>query len=117
VIDSPLERLGAPEHDVLRSWRVKKAPLVLLVVVVLLTGAPVLMGNAHGTTGMDSASGVPVECPDCGPGVMTCTITCAALLALAVGATLAVLGVVRAGDPRRRPLLLASGLFHPPRLA
>ena len=85
----------------------KKALLILLVVVIVLTGIPILMGG----TGM-------AMCPECGPA----TVTGAACLLAFVAAALAMLIALQSQRARScgrsmRPLLLAFLLERPPRLA
>ena len=93
-------RPGSVEREV------KRVLVVALVVVVLFTGIPVVMGMA-GT-----------ECADCGLGILLVGACTSALLAATWGVALA----RRAVRLRVRPdlfagLLAASGLYRPPRLA
>lgn len=83
----------------------KRALVVGLVIVVVFTGIPVVMGMWG------------AECADCDLGVLLAG-ACVAVLAAAVGIALA--------RRRERPpawsqpfagLLAASGLYRPPRLA
>jgi len=84
----------------------KKALFVVLVVVVLLTGMPVLV----------SMSGM-AACPDCGPAISVGSMCAMAILAIGVGAlALLTQPMGRRGDVLR--LLLHSFLLErPPRLA
>ena len=84
----------------------KKALVVLLVAVVLVTGLPILMGMS----GM-------AACQDCGPAVLVGSCT---LAVLAAGITLALVLLALRLTRRREsvPLLLHSFLLErPPRLA
>ncbi len=84
----------------------KRALFVVLVVVVLLTGMPVLV----------SMSGM-ATCPDCGPAISAGSMCAMATLAIGVGA----LALLTQPMRRRRDLLrlfLHSFLLErPPRLA
>lgn len=84
----------------------KRVLVVALVVVVFLTGIPVVMGMSG------------AECADCDPGFLLAGACAWAVLAATVGIALA----RRAVRLRARPDLLAglvatSGLYRPPRLA
>ena len=82
----------------------KKALLVVLVLVVVLTGIPVIMG--HG--GMAS-------CPDCGASVMS-NAGCAATVPVAVAMVVGLLVIrLRRRDDARCGLLLAFSIERPPR--
>ncbi len=85
----------------------KKALLVLLVVVVVLTGLPIPMGMA----GMAS-------CPDCGPAVLV-GATCAMAILVAGVALLSALFTqrLRSGAAVIRLQLRTFLLERPPRLA
>jgi len=85
---------------------VKKALILLLVVLVVLTGIPV------------PAAGMSMECADCPPGVILMAATClaavlsgAALVAAALLLAFGTAGRRRVGRSRAAPLL------RPPRLA
>lgn len=89
----------------LQSSGVRKALLVALVVVVLLTGIPVLVG-----------AGSMGSCPDCGPVTMPCSVACAVLPAVAVAAMVAMVGLALELPRRRWGLELAWSIDPPPRL-
>ena len=85
----------------------KKALLVLVAVVVVLTGLPILMGMA----GMAS-------CADCGPAVLAGATCAMAILASGVALLLALLTQrLRSGTAVIGLQLLTFLLERPPRLA
>ncbi|MDQ3570517.1 MAG: hypothetical protein M3396_07835 [Actinomycetota bacterium] len=84
----------------------KRVVVLALVVVVLFTGIPVLMGMSG------------AECADCDLGILLAGACVSAVLAATVGVALARGAVLL----RLRPdlfagLLATSGLYRPPRLA
>jgi hypothetical protein len=93
--------------DLLRSPTFKKALLIILVVIVVLTGVPVLAGAGH-----------MAMCDDCSPAVAACGPVCAALPAAVFALAVAMLMLVLRGRNRWRPALgFAWSLDPPPRLA
>ena len=90
----------------LRSSGVRKALLVALVVIVLLTGIPVLVGGA----GMGS-------CPDCGPVTMPCSVPCATIPAALAMVAIVLFGMAFECPRRRWGLDLAWSIDPPPRMA
>ena len=83
----------------------KRVVVVALVVVVLLTGIPVVMGMPL------------MECADCDLGTMASGCILAVLTAIAALA-LSLLGVrLPVRSPSFARLLASSGLYRPPRLA
>ena len=84
---------------------VKRALFIALVIVVVVTGLPVLMGM-----------GGMAECADCGPGVLL-PMTCLAALA-GVAATLPALlrSRLRSRDLFLRLALFTSAFERPPQL-
>ena len=83
---------------------VKKALLVALVVIVVLTGIPVVIG--HG--GM--------SCSDCSPSSVMSGVGCAATVPLAVTLVVGLLLIaLRRRDDERCGLLLARSIERPPR--
>ena len=85
----------------------KKALVLLLVVVVVLTGLPVVMGMA----GM-------AWCAECGPAVLAGSACAAAILAAGVTFLVALLALrLRRQDAAFRALLHSYILERPPRLA
>ncbi|MDP9070253.1 MAG: hypothetical protein M3N68_03010 [Actinomycetota bacterium] len=83
----------------------KRVLVVALVVVVLFTGVPVVMGMSG------------VECADCDLGILLAGACVSAVLAGMVGITLASLAVqLRLRPPVFAGLLATSGLDRPPRL-
>ena len=88
-----------------QSSGVRKTLLVALVVVVLLTGIPVLVGGAP----MGS-------CPDCGPVTMPCAAPCAVLPAAVVALAALMFGMAFEWPRRRWGLELAWSIDPPPRL-
>lgn len=91
---------------VVKSSGVRKALLVALVVIVLLTGIPVLVGGA----GMGS-------CPDCGPVTMPCLVPCATLPAALAVVLIVLFGMAFEWPRRRWGLELAWSIDPPPRMA
>lgn len=87
---------------------VKRALFVVLVVVVVFTGLPLVMG-------MGSMS----ACPECGPAVLARTIDClpAAVLAVAAGFLLAFAGRLRLRKVVPPAHLFGRVLERPPRWA
>ena len=88
-----------------QSSGVRKALLVALVVVVLLTGIPVLVG-----------AGSMGSCADCGPVTMPCPVPCAVMPVAAAVAVLLLVGVLLEWPRRRWGLELAWSIDPPPRL-
>ena len=84
---------------------VKRALLIVLAVVILLTGIPVVMG-------MGAAS-----CPACSPGVLAGGCVAAILTVVAALCALALALQVRRRDPRTRSRLFATVLDPPPQIA
>ena len=85
----------------------KKALLVALVVVVVFTGLPVLMGSA----------GMPA-CPECGPSISPIAAGCA--VAVLIAFTVFIALAFRRLRPRPEwyaALLLVLPFDRPPRLA
>jgi len=85
---------------------VKKALIVALVVLLIITGVPVLMpgmGGAH--------------CADCGPATMAGPMCLAIVAAALFAAQLAAGRRARFAPSRRRGRLADSSLYRPPRLA
>lgn len=76
----------------------------MLVVVILLTGIPILMG-------MGAAA-----CPQCSPGVLTAGCVPAVLLLAALLVALTLATRFRWSDARLRSRLFATLLDPPPRL-
>ncbi len=97
------ESRGRPRY---RGAVVKKALVISLVVVVMVTGLPVLMG-------MSGMAG----CHDCGEAVVS--MVCAlAVLAAGMALVLLLAGArLRLGDDLSRPRRHAFLLERPPRLA
>lgn len=91
---------------IFQSSGVRKALLVALVIVVLLTGIPVLVGG--------SSMG---SCPDCGPVTMPCGVPCAVLPAAVIALAALLFGMALASPRRRWGLELAWSIDPPPRLA
>ena len=84
----------------------KRVVVVALVVVVLLTGIPVVMGMPL------------MECADCDLGTIAATVCISAVLTAMAALALSLLGVrlpLRA--PNFTSLVASSGLYRPPRLA
>ena len=91
----------------LRSPNATKALLVALVVVIVLTGLPVLAGMGSMAT-----------CEDCAPALAACGPACPALPAAGFALAVAVLMTMLRLPGRRRPELgYAWSLDPPPRLA
>ncbi|MGH9264935.1 MAG: hypothetical protein ACRD1D_09605 [Acidimicrobiales bacterium] len=86
----------------------KRALLVALVVVVVVTGLPLAMGM-----------GGMAFCPECGPAVLARAAEClpAAVLVSAVVLTPAFAGRLRLFEPRLWPSLFTTVLERPPRTA
>ena len=72
-----------------QSSGVRKALLVALVIVVLLTGIPVLVGGSS----MES-------CPDCGPVTMPCVVPCGVLPTAVVAVVVTTLALLPVGTLR-----------------
>lgn len=87
---------------------VKRALFVALVVVVVFTGLPLVMG-------MGSVS----MCPECGPAVLARTVDClpAAVLVIAAGFFLALAGRLHLRAQRPPARLFGRVLERPPRWA
>lgn len=81
-----------------------KALAILVVVVVVLTGVPLIMGGA-------------VMCADCGPAVAAASCILAVLLVSGFALALAFHSRLGRRVPVFRPLLLWSTMERPPRLA
>lgn len=84
----------------------KRVAVVALVVVVLLTGIPVVMGMPL------------MECADCDLGTIAASSCILAVLTAMVALALSLLAVRLPLRSRNFAMLLASsGLYRPPRLA
>jgi uncharacterized membrane protein len=84
----------------------KRALVVALVVVVLLTGIPMLMTMSA------------TVCVDCDLGLVALSMCVLAVLAAMVAVAAGLFGVpLRTRNTVRASLLVASGLDRPPRLA
>ncbi|MFP5377089.1 MAG: hypothetical protein ACLGIO_09975 [Acidimicrobiia bacterium] len=83
----------------------KRALVVALVVVVVVTGLPLAMGM-----------GGMAFCPECGPAVLARAAEClpAAVLVAAAVLTLAFAGRLRLVEARLSPSLFTSVLERPP---
>ncbi|CAN5483726.1 hypothetical protein BH20ACT2_BH20ACT2_03860 [soil metagenome] len=88
-----------------QSSGVRNVLLVALVLVVLLTGIPVLVGGS----GMGS-------CPDCGAVTLPCSVPCAALPPALVVVVVVLFGLAFEWSRRRWGLELAWSIDPPPRL-
>ncbi len=88
-----------------QSSGVRKALLVALVIVVLLTGIPILVGGSS-----------MASCPDCGPVTMPCAVPCAVLPTAVVAVVVLAFGMAMAWPRRRWGLELAWSIDPPPRL-
>lgn len=90
------------------STAVKRALFVLLVVVVIFTGLPLMMGM-----------GTMNVCPECGPAVVARAIDClpAAILMFTAGLLLAFAGRVRLQTRSSPAHLFRTVLERPPRWA
>lgn len=86
------------------TW--KKALLIALVVVIVLTGAPILMGGMGGAM-----------CPDCGPAVVARACADFAVFSPAVLLLLILAIRLRRRDQLVSSLVLVSRLERPPRVA
>lgn len=85
----------------------KKALIVVLVVLVVVTGMPVLV------VGMGS-----MDCAQCPPGVLVMATACQAVLLLVAGLLVALLVLAFGAEGRRRGgRNRAAPLQRPPRLA
>lgn len=85
----------------------KKALFVVLIVVVVVTGLPLVMGTP-----------AMAACQDCGPAVAVAQSCTVAVLAAAGGLVLALIALrLRSREEIVRLLLLGSLLERPPRLA
>lgn len=83
----------------------KRLLVVGLVVLVLFTGLPVVIGMSG------------MECPDCDAAVLLAGACVAAVLTATVGLALARRGVrLRVHSPVFEGLLATTGLYRPPRL-
>lgn len=84
----------------------KRVVVVALVVVVLLTGIPVVMGMPL------------MECADCDVGTIAASGCILAVLTAIAALALSLLGVrLPLRSPGFARLLASSGLYRPPRLA
>lgn len=84
----------------------KRVVVITLVVVVIFTGIPVVMGMSG------------ADCADCDLGILLAGACVSAFLAVRVGVTLARRAVpLRLGPELCTGLLTTSGLYRPPRLA
>ena len=84
----------------------KRAVVVALVVVVLLTGIPVVMGMPL------------MGCADCDLGTIAATVCILAVVTAMVALALSLLAVrLPVRSPNFVALLASSGLYRPPRLA
>ena len=88
-----------------QSSGVRKALLVALVILVLLTGIPVLVGGSS-----------MASCPDCGPVTIPCAVPCGVLPTAVVAVVVLAFGMAMAWPRRRWGLELAWSIDPPPRL-
>ncbi len=87
----------------------KKALVIILVLLVAVTGIPVLMGMGSGT--------VMMTCDQC-PGILSGGLCGLAVMTMAAALSFATLGfLLRVDSCRRSDLLLVLRLDRPPRFA
>ena len=106
MIDSVARRRRATRPSM--SIAMKRALFVVLVVIVVVTGLPLVMGMGPMTV-----------CPECGPAVVARATDClpAAVLVLAAGFLLAFAGRLRLRAARPPAHLFGRVLERPPRWA
>lgn len=97
---------GRPPLSEHRRSAVRTAFLVLLVVLVVVSGLPVMVGGM----GME-------PCPDCGPATLACSVSCAPLSTAILVAVTALFSFVVVAPRRRHGLEFAWSIDPPPRVA